>query len=777
MADNTILTVPQTTLPYVYFQPPADIPESQKDDDWYVKNNRYFTTFYNPLIPNFSQDDGVNTNRTVNDILNCFAYFKGQQRNVDFKAHTMDMNNNAIPAVWIKGQELSGMINYAVNVLEEQIAEVEWSAKSLSDESAQMWQEMNNKLRFMIDAKDSLKALGQVGIQYKPVDGAEDIQDHDDADAFMEDFKTESEMTAIEIADAIYESTFSKNVYLKAFLHVVVGAIGSVYTYVENGEVKKEHKAAYSVIIDNRHDDIYNRKAQFCGFVDRFTPSELYLKYPVLGANKAIREKVQAMAERNENYGDYQSYWNMGLDNLRWWDYQGNRMTIAVSTVFWIGLEDTRLVKGNNSHGNERYRKTNDEKVSGDYWIPVIYQSTIVGNQWLVEKGPMPNQVRDYRNKSNPMLPISNFLPEMEMGQPRSLTSRAINNQNEMDRLKFKIQELTANDLGVNYIINGKKLGDGIKAKDLVSDFKTMRIHIAEPSGERDNPDENDKTVETVDLSSNIDISQYIALYHEQERIQQRIFSFSDISLGQQQRTTGMKVQENTIAQNNLGTLGLYNGFMEFIRLDMQKSTNLWKLVKAKTNEASTELVVGKGGMKVIKMTAGFRFEDMLIFIEPNDNLDKESKSRIQQLAFANAQNNSLDFIDYIEGVEFARGKRDMVKKLKRSRKKQEQKMMQQQDQQQQMEAMMQQNQAQAAQNAIVIQEIAQRTAKLEAIDLQGSWAVRNTEVKNAGAVQNKEADMVIQHTIKEVDQAHEAAMSDITHQQAKELQASAPAG
>lgn len=738
--DN-VLQIPagQQAITPVLYQPPQAIPENKKDSEWFINNVRYIVSFYNlpqvSLYPNQTYDPNQYMGMSDEMIRN-FSYYKGNQQNVDFKHTTMDFYNNEVPAVWIKGQELAGMVQFAVGVATEMINDIEWSCKSLSDDTADEWEELNAQLKAMLLLRDSLKELG---VRYNPVPDAE-IDDAEDAEEYMGKWKSECEIAAIKIAKAIYEENFLKNTYLKGMLHTLVGGLASIFTFVENGRVRSEHKASYLTIWDNRHDDDYNRLAQFYGFIDYYTAPELFVKYPEIAADPQKRLIVEAMA-RNENGSGvvpFQNYWNGGLRNISWWTYPGSakRMTVAVATVFWKGL---RFDKGD--------------------WVPDIYQGELIGNMFICNARLANNIVRDPMNKSNPLLPGRVFVPEMELGSGRSLVGRAINNQNEMDRLKFKIQEKTGRDLGKTYIINGNQLGDPEQGgvKRLMSNLKRMGVHVRNITGEANDPENGQPLIETLDMSLDSDVGFYINLYHEQERIMQRIFNYNDVTMGIQNKTIGKGVQENTIAQASTGTLSLYDSYMEYVRQDMQYKLNQWKIVNG--DQKKITLVVGKEGAQVIRLTKDFQWEDLLLFIEPNDNMDKESKGRIQTLALAAAQNDRIDLIDYVEHIELNNGKRDMIKGLKMSMKRKAKEIQAQNAQQQQFEQMQAQQNIIGQQQAIVLQKVGEAATKMDQIITGKAWDYK-TKIDALTLQQNhagdiKIADAIIQNAHAEVGQAH----------------------
>lgn len=746
MADN-ILSIPQAPLPSVFYQPNQAILDTDKNAQWYTNNARFIASFYNPAQNVYDPTSGVPTIGQAEQMFRLFTYYKGQQPNTTFKHTTMDYYNNEVPSVWIKGQEISQLVNFALGVGTDMINNIEWSCKSLSDKSAKEWEDISLKLKVALALKKTFEQSGQNDVRYNPVQGAE-IDDEEDIEDYMSKYKNDSEIAGIKIANSIYESDFLKNTYLRGLLHSLVGGLSAIYTYVENGSVCNEHKQCYNTIWDNRHDDYYNRNAQLCGFIDRLTPEELYLKYPQMGADKSVRTEIEAMAMQQTGWQDFMSYYNNGWNNLQWWNYNRNRMNISVATTFWIGLRDTRYIDANNRFGYARLKQQNKPDEPGDYWTADIYKATLVGNKYIVDYGLMDNVVRDYRNKSNPMLPIRIFIPEMEMGEGRSLVARGVNNQNEMDRLKFKIQEKTANDLGKVYIINGNRLEtESGGALTLLNDLKKMKVHVANISGEPNDPSNTQPLVEQVDMSLDPNINRYIELYHEQERILQRSFNYSDVTMGVQQRTIGKGVQQQSISQSSTGTLPLYDGFMEYIRLHMQYNLNLWKLVNV-DDEDKASLIVGKDGVQPLKLTEEFRWEDLLLFIEPNDTMDKEARARIQTLALAQAQNDKIDMIDYIENVELADGKRDMIKGLKLARKKKIKELQSDQMRQQQGQEILQQQAMIAQQNAIVLQKQGELVAKLEEVNAKGAWeyktAIDKEQAKLNTNIQSQIADAII---------------------------------
>jgi hypothetical protein len=796
-----MLSIPQgqvsNPIPY---QPPQDIPDSGKTPQWIIDNIRYFLTFYNQPRPSFNLTDTPAAYYGMADeMLRNFTYQKGSQQNITFKSTQMDLYNNEVQSVWIKGQELSNLVSFAVGVATELINNIEWSCKSLSDDRAELWENLQAQLKAMLQLQ---KDLAGTGISYNPLteQPEQPIENEEDAQEYAVKWKAQSEINAIKITNAIYEENFGKYTILKNFLHSIVAALGSTYRYVENGRVKSEHKPSYCTIWDNRHDDPYNRQAQFYGFIDWLTPAEIYIKYPGIGKDPAKRAVIQAMASQQQGWQSFQNYWNGGMNNMSWWQYRSNKagstMLVAVVYMSWIGLRDTRQKIAKNRNGKERIHdlpptakeqsatytalsssqppyedamnmynaipadlageSTDSKYEPGDFWVPDIYQGELIGNMFLENYGLMKNVVRDPFNRSRPILPGTVFVPEMEMGYGTSLVSKAIPNQDEMDRLSFIIQDKTAADIGKVYIIDGAKLGDPSQGsvKRLITNLRRMKIHVTSPSGEAGNTEDKTPLVNAVDMTGDPNIMMYITLHQEQERTMQKIFNYSDVTLGTQQSTIGAKVQEQTLSQSSTGMLSLYDSFMEWVTIDYRYQLDLWKQLNGDKETAT--LIVGKEGAQVLKMTEGFQFEAMMLFIEPNDNLDKASKQRIQAIAMAEAQNQRISTLDYVKAVEMTSGKREMVKVLTDAERKQQKLAMASQQKTAEQEAMLQQQALMIQQQTVMLQKIADHNRTMEVENLRGSWNLEAVMAKLGSTIEQKIAEGFINASAMQIQKQHQ---------------------
>jgi hypothetical protein len=133
--------------------------------------------------------------------------------------------------------------------------------------------------------------------------------------------------------------------------------------------------------------------------------------------------------------------------------------------------------------------------------------------------------------------------------------------------------------------------------------------------------------------------------------------------MGQQQRYIGANTQQATISQNTQGVMYLFDGFMDWVVMNMRYSVNQLKNLVASGGGGEIAMLVGDRGIKYMKITKDMLFEDMFIELNINDAFDKASRERALSIAQALAQNGQLDMIDFFK-VENASSKVELEEEL-----------------------------------------------------------------------------------------------------------------
>ncbi len=633
-----------------------DIPESKKDEQWYIDNIHYISTFYNvafesvltPTTSNASSP-GVPTgllnprDLPVNRMLKNMTYYQGKQENFEYADWTTgNVDENNYQARWIKGQDIAELLNFMKGNMLERIANLQITAKALSETAASEKQDYRTKLLMKYKFKDIFAELKQQGVEFN-VGPKQDFESEDAIDDFMEkNFKQNGVDVAVAMGKDSWFKSFGLHKFLDSFLKCLITGTAQMLHYVQNGKWFMRPIQSWQMIYDTRHDDDYNRDAMFRGYVETMTPTEIFSRFPQLG--KEQREEIKKMARSKDLGGRY----NAAFANFLWWNYNVKRdeCVVAVVTGYWMGRHDMGLKKTKDKFDVDRIKKTEPNE-KGEYVIDDIYKGTLIGNRYLVEYGLDDNIVEDVFDKSKPLYPIVSYLPNMVGGEPRAMVSRFTDLQDEIDALKFKVRDSIGKAKGKCYIIRPGGAGNNTTIQEIYKDFGAMGMTVIADTGENG---VKERLVEMVDYTLDPNIMRIEEIVKINRDLLKEYASVSNVSLGMQTSYMGMGERSAAIGQSTYGLAALYHGFMDFIQMNLQYAINVQKsLYTMDGNDTEAAFVVGDKGVLYLKIMQQMKFEDFLIVLQLNDVLDDQKKKDIQQLALAWAQNDVIDPSAYIK--------------------------------------------------------------------------------------------------------------------------------
>lgn len=686
-------------------QPPQVIPNDQKTPEWYLLNARYIVSNYNNYPNSWVQTDSNREVRLrpIDEMIENLAFYMSRQENKIFNFATKDENNCDLPVPYVRGGKLASLIDFMLGKFVETIQNMNPTVQSTSKAAVNKKTELLSKMLLKFELRDMIEELQDIsGVEFNPVGNKDrEFEMKEDIFRFMEkDYKEQAEEYAMRLAEDIMIRNRFVETYKQAAFNVLYSGICGIIDYVENGKVWQKVIPSYNLIWDNSVDDEFNHLAKFAGYVEWLTPSEIL-------ANNNFNLSAEAREELSRVTADTISsifpdtLWYTGT--FKWFRTLPSKAPrIAVFRGFWIGSKDLRYRKGEDPYGKTRYSKLSKEKKRSKYWTSIVHKVTVIGNKYVVESGEDNNIVRNQVNPSDSELPIKIFIPNMVMGENRSIVSRLRNHQVFIDYLSVEITKMLIRNKGKVYIINKHKLGSAT-SQELLNDFERIGLHVSDgnATGEDMANGENRNVVETVDMTLDPNVQRLVELRREEERLMEEIVNISKIALGQQSSYVGAKTQAGTISQTALGTLNLYEGFVKFIENSLQHAINQYKL--SLVNEPETEIpLVGTKGRYYMQQTKDIRFEEFQVWIVVKDYISEQARERLLMVAQAMAQNQQIDMIDYIK-VEQCRSYSELMNELEYSIKKKKREAMQAQAMQQlQQEAMQQQAlQAQQQQEAL----------------------------------------------------------------------------
>lgn len=677
--------------------------DSEKNKDWYKENLQYIMSHFN------KRNDRTNRIRKSDDIENpvdevvrMFTYYLGRQYNKDYYYTTQDQNNCDLPTVWINGQKITSLIDYMVGNVIKLIENLEpttkITSKTVVDKKKMLMDLSLIKLEFQ-EFFDQVEQ--QTGMAFNPMRLPDNIEVPEDIYRFMEyDYKEQGEVLATQLVEDILNRNSYQDKYKQAFLYLLLGGYVGIHNRIENGKTYFDVILPHNLILDRGKDDDFLSEARFTGVVDYMTTGDIIERFQDYLSPEEIVE-LKSITTNN-------LYQLLDLTTHPYsttWAFTYNSVPmLAVVTGYWTGMKDMKYEQTKDKFGNTHYAKPRKNK-KGQYWTKTIHKGILIGNKYLVELGEESNIVRKHDNPGDVEMPIKVYMPNMVLGENRSVVSRLHQHQDRIDYITNEITKMMNRAKGKVFLINRQKLGTST-AQDVISDFERMGIHITDGSatGEDFVAGQDSRMVEVVDMTLDPNVQQLVSLRREEERIMEEIVNIPKVALGQQQGYVGAKTQAGTIAQSNLGTAYLYEGFIRFIEKQLGHALNQFKISLLTLEEETPLGLISSRGKDYVKLTKEFSFEELGVYIKVKDFIDEQARERLLMQAQAAMQNQMIDMLDYIK-IEQAKTYTETVKELQYSIGRKQRQMEQIRREQEQMQMMQQQQQLAAQQEMAAMRE------------------------------------------------------------------------
>ena len=653
--------LPAYTLPLTaiqYQKPNEDLTEYEKRKDngfWFTQMARWSClNFFNGNMPVFYNGGSSTTNlRCGDEILENYANYYGRQQNKTF-AYTETLNEKeTIQAVYVPDQKIRQIVDSMLGNTIKMIQPIKdsISAKLLSEDSIKGRDQLRRKLEIK-QAVDKL--IGEVnGVKFAP-SGVEQIEEGEDIDDIINEFKEKEQLRFIKLGQSIYFRNRLSKKFEDSGFDEIVGNISNFVVEVNNGQSEIRLYPSYNSIIDTRATDDYLSDAMLGGGVQFLTAAEVFTKWGN-ELSEDEREHINRMTEKQySNWLECYNYYNSGCPNLTWWIQETGK--VACATVYWIGKKNLPYRKKKTGYGTDKLQFLDDDKMYHVYddngkqimdsgkavmkkgndikteGIWAVHQCTLIGNYCSVGKGYHPLQIRSNLNKQKPILPTITFVHRLKMGYYRSVVSRLRHYAEERGRLALKIQELTGRDMGKVHVLFASKLGLAEnETQEVFKDFKTMGFTIINDTGEASDVDSK-LTADMLDFSLQPTIVSYIQLWKEQAIEMENVASTSQIAMGQQTRTIGKGVQEQSISQSTLGQLSMYDGLKEHWRQVMQYALNCEKMLRAgKTSMIQTS----ENDAYLLNINKNETYQDLGLYIEESESIEGQERQVLIDGLFA----------------------------------------------------------------------------------------------------------------------------------------------
>lgn len=711
------------------------------------------------------------SHRVVDEMLENYDYYNTNQQNLIFNHLTLSPSGQSLPNIWIRGGEIRSMCDHILGKVIKQIEPIEKtiSADSISENSLLKRQEIFDKIDLGANAAAVLNELGGGDVQFKPVDGVDYSNPSSVKEAKLK-VRGEYENEATIISRSAYYKNRMEDMFKQSALDTIVGNLAGIEFTEANGDLRANYIPCYSSIYDFSTWGEFGEGQTKAGYIIPVTLEEILQEYPNMSAQwvKEIQDVLYSNVDGSANFMDY---WNQPFQNVKHW--YNDQKWVSKAVVYWITKSNIRTKKKENQFGGKRIQKLDDQKIyqidtgrkdengnkifdskkghelKGDTDVWMIHKAVVIGNKYLLEYGYDTYQVRPFGDKRKPEIPIKWICQGKVAGYVKPIVSRLKPKQDELDAVRYRIREYMSQDMGKNYIFNGAKLGEELTAKDIVNDFKTFHVTVLPPTGDG----QTDKMgisdlVRSEDMTNHTFVREYIALKNDILKEMYDILGVSEVSLGEQSSVIGKGVQQETINRSELSGLNLYHSLNEFWRRCIQFAANKYKMILIEQEDKNVVLPVSSREVKILKLTKEFRFEDLNVYLSPDDAITAEHTMLLKQMLHAYSINPKQESVEAIlNGLKLMRFKsfgegiallEDFVVK---QRAEDEKKMMREQQTQMQMKAYQNHSDQLDQQQA----EIAKLTSKLAEIQMKGLVAQKTEEVKQQHAKVSKLDDVVLE--------------------------------
>jgi len=645
-------------------QPSQFLSETEKNNDWYKKNLQFIMSHFNRRHDRVtSVPRRQDLENPVDEIIRMYTYYLGRQENRDYAYTTKDEDNCDLPTVWINGQKITSLVDYMVGSAIKLIDNIEPSVRAQSKPAVNKRTKILEQALLMFDAPEIFNTMAEFGFEYSPLGNqTQQMELPEDVHRYMEnDYRDYSEELGLRMAEDILLRNDFRNKFKQGMLYTLLGGFIGVEHRIENKKQYFDVILPHNLLTDRAKDDDFNSEARFVGKIDWITIPDVIERFQ----DDLTVEQIEELKKINSQ-NMYQALVLVGHPNMLNWAFSFNNIpTLAMVTGYWIGMKDLGYEKKVDKFGNTHYSRIRNGR-KGEFWTKTVYQGTLIGNKYIVGAREATNIVRKHDNPGDVELPIKVFIPNMVLGENRSVVARLHQHQDRIDFITNEITKMMVRAKGKVHIINKQKLGSAT-SQELLNDFSRLGIHVSDGGalGEDYLPGSESRVVEVVDMTLDSNVQVLVTLRREEERLMEEIVNIPKIALGQQQGYVGAKTQAGTIAQSNLGTSYLYQGFVEFIQKNLAFAINQYKISLLAESEDEIP-VVGTRGKEWLKLTKEFQHEELGVYIKVKDFIDDAGRERIIAIAQAAMQNQIIDLADYLV-IEQARSYTELINDLRYS--------------------------------------------------------------------------------------------------------------
>ena len=649
------------------------ISPAQRDEYWHKACIRHYASFYNTRRKVFDSNEEGYKLSLVDEMKENFSYVLGRQRNKDYAFMTSDPATNTQDDLGIvAGQKVAQLAEWMRGRFQELINNMKLTSVNLSPDSKSEATDMFDKLMIKHLLKDDLKEMEGNGVEFNPVTNFNPQVTEDIYKWMDRGFKSNFQVVSKDIADDILYSNYYKQLFLMCATHALAAGRTAIDCIVKNGEMFWQLVPAHQLILDTSIDDDFCKFMRFGGYIQYKTYAEI-VSNPNYRFTQDEKDTLKALSS-GQSIGPEGAQYNWHtLNTATSFEYfqasNNGQYLVAEIKLYWQSLEDAQYKQSTDRFGIKRMHPRMYKESYSDLPFQSFRQGVLIGNLVLKNYGRINNTWGALQGRPELDLPLKVFMPNMLMGENRSMVDRLKKHQDRVDAYRRKVTDLMSTHFGKTSILNAGAVNGTFNQTKVIADLK--RDGVATVNLSQGEPGEGNQQnfVIPVDFTMDPNVKVYIDLMREEDRIMEEIANIPKIAQGLQSGYVGQGVQQRTLAQSSLGTATLYNGFVDWMTQIIQYSVNVRKLaMTAEKDNYEARLRIGDYGYTFARITKDIRMEEVGLYFKIEDVIDEAARGRIQSYAQAFSQNpeSGIDEIDILE-MERARTWSELIDNLKYS--------------------------------------------------------------------------------------------------------------
>jgi hypothetical protein len=652
---------------------------------FYNRPNEFYDIFYQQM-PSVQSTLKKKPYSPVLQILENYRYYNGEQFNFNYAFLSKTVSGDEIPAPFIPGQKIYQIIEFLKGSYASVIRNAKIRCRSLSKQAEGNRYKILTLSLLKYEYRKLFDDMEEEGIMSLNPIPEDKLESKESIYKFVEENPFEaSEKLGNSLLEFIVRDNDFTNKAIRSYFDTRVGRYSGMVCRILNGRIDIQTIPGYQLIIDNRVDDDLNSQARFRGIIEYLTPEEIFERYSF---TKEERDEIIANAG---GLNEFMAPFNSFSDpiNFRWWSTTNRQ--IAVVTMYWMQLVDTRYVYKRDSNGKIKYPYEykilpESDKRTGEFFVSAPRQATLIGNKYVRENRFVDDIVYHPNDKKQPLFPLHIICPNMVNGMSKSVVDRLRAHQDMHDAISLRIRDKMAKAHGKVPIIDGSQI-QGVGPLDLEEDFKKLGFTVLNMASSEYGDPTVRPLVQYADFTMDNDVRALISLKQEEERLMNDMYNTSPIVMGTQQTYTGYGTQQSAISQATMSIVNDTQTHVQFLANVLQYSINVAKkFYTSKEGKKFAADLFNNRTLFLMDQTEDLRFEDLSAIVDILDNIDQAERKELMMLAQTIIPTGNLDALELMIDLQSQPTKTSLknaidyiISKKKREQQQQQEQMMMQQ--------------------------------------------------------------------------------------------------